>query len=179
MTRKKAWTPLVWSVEFRTHHPRHSTFGQSCGAQLLVRKRCAFYMLFTFLYVQALRKVEEQRRTVIWNYKEPSVLVLDYFKIRGSPVLVLWQHIRMNELLVLVISKTLKDQWFLWKKWQSTDGFYERISNELMVFYERIGNELMDLWLVGQVLGALPNIMWNSIVACTLTYQYSALQKGQ
>ncbi len=129
--------------------------------------------------VQALRKVEEQRRTVIWNYKEPSVLVLDYFKIRGSPVLVLWQHIRMNELLVLVISKTLKDQWFLWKKWQSTDGFYERISNELMVFYERIGNELMDLWLVGQVLGALPNIMWNSIVACTLTYQYSALQKGQ
>lgn len=40
-------------VEFRTHNPRHSTFGQSCGAQLLVRKRCAFCMLFTFLYVSS------------------------------------------------------------------------------------------------------------------------------
>jgi len=29
--------------------------------------------------VQALRKVEEQRRMVIWNYKEPSVLVFILF----------------------------------------------------------------------------------------------------
>jgi hypothetical protein len=30
--------------------------------------------------VHALRKVEEQRQTVIWNYKEPSVLVFILFQ---------------------------------------------------------------------------------------------------
>jgi len=44
----------VWSSgPITPHPPRHSTFGQSCGAQLLVRKRCAFRMLFTFLYVSS------------------------------------------------------------------------------------------------------------------------------
>jgi hypothetical protein len=110
MTRKKDIRESLGPNHPRP--PRHSTFGQSCGAQLLVRKRFAFRMLFTlslcqFKHWERWRSSGERLFGIINNH---LFWFLYYFKTWGSPVLVLWQHIRMNELLVLVISKTLKNQ---------------------------------------------------------------------
>jgi hypothetical protein len=63
--------------------------------------------------VQALRKVEEQLFGILKNH---LFWFLYYFKIRGSPVLVLWQHIRMKELLGPGYFKSLKEHMVFMKE---------------------------------------------------------------
>lgn len=78
--------------------------------------------------VQALRKVEDQQRTVIWNYKEPSVLVFILFqnqRIVSFGSLTTYQNERtvgpgyfknLKELMVLLKELAI-NWWFLWKNW--------------------------------------------------------------